>query len=200
MVREIPMRALVALLVLGSTLLGACGSGPANVRPDDAERLAPATLYPLALGHVWSYDIDTQTGSHTLSVTRVVNVIGDRVEVSSNGGDPIVYERRAEGLYRSATETWLLHAPIRDGSEWPAPNGATARVTDADETIEVNAGRFEGCVRVEETGSENDRTVITVYCPEVGPVYVESSMELTTSAVPVRVVGRLLGYAFEATE
>ena len=69
----------------------------------------------------------------------------------------------------------------------PSSDGSTSA------RIEVPAGRFEGCVRIEETGGEANKYVQTVYCPRIGPVFVETRMELTLTEAPASVVGRLRG-------
>jgi len=123
----------------------------------------------------------------------VIAHIGSRIEVTS-GGDPVVYELRDDGIFRPGSGTWLLKAPVREGAEWPSSGGMVARVTSTQATVETPNEAFSGCVRVEETGGEGDRYVQTVYCPGIGPVYLESRMTLTTSEVPVRVIARMLGY------
>ena len=60
-------------------------------------------------------------------------------------------------------------------------------------SIEVPAGQFTDCVRIEEDGGEDQKTVETVYCPGIGPVYVETSMQLTMTEQPPRIIGRLMG-------
>ncbi|MCS6800156.1 MAG: hypothetical protein NZ898_16820 [Myxococcota bacterium] len=188
-----------ALAVLAAAI-GAtgCGAGTTARQAPPVDATDPRVLYPLARGHVWSYDIDTGTGTPTLSVTRVVRDDGRRVEVSNNGGPPVVYERRPQGLHRVASDTWLLRAPVRRGERWPAPGGMTAEVTADGLRVEVPAGRFEGCVRVEERGGEEGRHIRTTYCPHVGPVIVESELALATSPEPVRVRARLLGWSFDS--
>lgn len=182
-------RTLVALVLL----FAACGPATPEAEEPAGDPLAPRRLYPLAEGYVWSYDIDTGPGEPTLAITRVTAVIDARVEVSS-GGDPIVYELRDEGIFQPATDTWLLKAPVREGAEWSAAGGRIARVTSTSETIEVPAGRFDGCVRVEEGGGDAGKLVTTVYCPDVGPVYLEVQQQLVTTEAPVRAVSRMLGY------
>lgn len=173
--------------------LAACGPSTPDAEEPGGDPFDPHRLYPLAEGHVWSYNVDTGTGEPTLAITRVISHVGTRIEVSS-GGDPVVYEIRDEGIFRPGTATWLLRAPVREGAEWPSSGGMVARVTSTQATVETPAGSFEGCVRVEESGGEGDRYVQTVYCPGIGPVYLESRMTLTTSEMPVRVIAQMLGY------
>lgn len=182
------------LSVVTTTLLAvACGPSTPEAAEPEADRFHPHNLYPLAEGNVWSYNVDTGTGENTLAITRVISRVEDRVEVTS-GGDPVVYQIRDEGIFRPGSDTWLLKAPVREGAEWPSSQGMTARVTSTQATVETPAGSFEGCVRVEEAGGDAERFVQTVYCPGIGPVFLESRMQLATSPTPVRVIGRMLGH------
>jgi hypothetical protein len=184
------------LLLILTLLITACGGSTTGVSGPQLDPLDPANLYPLATGNVWAYDIDTglEDDLPVLGQTRVVAQEGDRFEVSNNRSDPVIYEVRPEGIYRSQNGSWLLRAPIRLGAEWQAPLGATAHVTSITEEVDTPAGHFDDCVRVEETGGPSGRETATVYCPGVGPVYLEAVMESRLTRQSVRVVVRLRGY------
>ncbi len=184
------MKHLFASLLL---LAAACGGTQTTEEGPREDLHAPDNLYPLGEGYVWSYQVDNGI-EQVLGVAQVTAVIGPRVEVSALGGEPFVYERRLpEGIYRPASSTWLLKAPIVVGAEWPAPSGRTAHVASVSQHIEVPAGAFDDCVRIEEDGGEDQKTVKTIYCPGIGPVYVETSMALTMTEQPPRIIGRLMG-------
>jgi len=174
-------------------LFSACGGAGGQVRAEEIDRLAPEVLYPLHEGNVWSYNVDTGTDMPTLAITRVVRRDGTRVEVSS-GSDPVIYELRDGGIFKSGTGTWLLRAPIAQGEAWPSAQGMTATVVSIEEAVEVRAGQFEGCVVVEEAG--DDRHIRTTYCPEVGPVVVDSHVQLGTREAHVR--AELLGSSLQS--
>ncbi|MEM9190456.1 MAG: hypothetical protein AAGF12_14820 [Myxococcota bacterium] len=189
---SIPTLALGLALGLTFGLMG-CGGAQEASRGLDPERFAPHNLYPLQEGNVWSYNVDTGSELPALAITRVIATIGSRIEVSS-GGDPIVYEKRGEGIYRPASDTWLLQSPIQEGAEWPSTGGRTARVTSVTASVETPAGEFTDCVRVEEGGGDDGKSINTVYCPGVGPVFLETQMQLTMTERPARVIARLLGW------
>ena len=130
-----------------------------------------------------------------LAQSRVSASDGHIVRVSQNGGSALRYELRPEGIYRPDQGVWLLKAPVRVGASRPSASGRTAHVVSVQDRVEVPAGRFQGCVRVEERGGGDGRRITTVYCPDVGPVWVESVVELPAAGRSVRVVARLLGYA-----
>lgn len=179
--------------------LAACGG--AQEAGDGDEAIDPARLYPLSEGNVWTYDVDTGVDLSALGISRVVDVQGSRVTVENNGSsqDAIVYELRPEGIFRVASETWLLRRPIEVGATWPATGGREARVTAIDESVEVGAGTFEGCVVVVESepGGEGaspsgtGQRVETVYCPDVGPVIVDTQIATEISGQTVTVRGEL---------
>lgn len=179
--------------------LSACGGPPPRAEVPRGDRLAPTTLYPMLAGAQWVYDV--QTGGDeppTLGIFEVTDVDGARRSIANNRGmdargrvtygDAAVYEVGPEGILHVASETWVLRAPLREGASWPAMGGRTARVVDLDATVAVTAGRYEHCVSVEETGGEDGRIIQTVYCPEVGPVLMESRMDsrLTLRAMAAR--------------
>lgn len=180
------------LLVL--TLTG-CGGAQAGTGSGEGDHLAPQSLYPLAEGNVWSYNVRVPGEAlPTLHVQRVTSVRGSQVEVRSWSDRKERYELREEGVYRPRHEGWLLRAPVRVGAGWPSSASRTARVTSVRERVEVPAGVFDGCVRVEETANRARVSTDTVYCPGVGPVYVESSLRADTAGKAIHTVGELLGY------
>ncbi len=179
-------------LLLVLLLLVGCG-GPST--PAAREPLTARRLYPLQRGLVWSYNVDTGLGEPpTLAISQVVTAEGDRFEVQNNRSEAVVYERRPEGIYRPASGTWLLRDPIEVGAHWEAPGGRTARITSVDERVATPSQQFDECVRVEEVGGEDGRVIATVYCPDVGPVLVESRMRAALTGRDATVRALLLGY------
>lgn len=175
-------------------LLAACG-GAQSASSGGKDRLSVERLYPLREGSVWTYDVETGDGPPALAITRVVSSSGGRAEVSS-GGAPITYEQRADGLYRSDREVYVLKLPLRVGASWDAGQGVTAEVLELDKKVSTTAGEFSGCVEVRESAGAGQKVVRTVFCPDVGPVEVESSLSLAVSGGSARVVAKLRGYDF----
>lgn len=163
-----------ALLVLAALILStfALGCGPSRTARDLGPRNA-RSLYPMADGYTWTYDIDTETEMNNLGITRVTNVVGDRVEITTDASETRNYELRVDGIYRTDRDIWLLRDPIAVGTEWPSSGGRTARITSVTETVDVFAGHYEDCVAVREEGGDGAQTIQTVYCQGVGPVIVE---------------------------
>jgi len=176
-------------------LLAGCGGaqspGPSGPGP---EAYAPANLYPLGEGYVWSHEHDDGIPDtpHATAVSRVIRHDGERYEVS-NGSSSDSFEVRPGGIYQLGRSAWVLKAPIEVGATWPASGGRTARVTSLDERVEVPAGRFEACARIEESGGDAGLSVVTIFCPGVGPVWTQVTQHSDLGGAPVEVVARLLG-------
>ena len=179
-------------LALPLLLLIACGGSQSGGASEDID---PHRLYPLRSGNVWTYDVDTGVDLPVLGISRVVEVEGNRVSVTNNDSPPILYELRPEGIYRVTSDTWLLRRPIEVGATWASAGGREAKVTAVDEQVEVTAGTFEHCVRVEE--SDERQVTQTVYCPDVGPVVVDTQTGMELSGQTARVRGELRAYMLE---
>jgi hypothetical protein len=188
------IRPRLSLLFMLSVLSAACHTGPAAHAGSDT-RLRIDRLYPMRAGSVWTYDVDTGAGPPTLAITRVTSSAEGRAEVSS-GGPPIVYEQREEGLYRADRGGYVLKLPLTQGARWDAGQGTTAELVDVEKHVVTPAGEFSGCIEVVEQGGETPKLVRTVFCPDVGPVELESSIALEVSGNSARVLARLRGYDF----
>jgi hypothetical protein len=173
-------------------LLAACHRSHGNANTND--RLSPERLYPLRQGAVWSYDVDTGAGLPILAITRVIKAEDKHVEIAV-GREPIVYERRVEGLFRPDRDAYVLLAPIRTGETWDAGGGARAEVRTVEKDVTTPAGEFHGCAEIVESGGSGGKVTRTVFCPDVGPVEVESSMPMPQAGGEIaRVVARLRGF------
>lgn len=181
-------------LLIAALTIASCASGPmaSGRKPAD---LSPRSLYPLHEGAAWSYDVDAGDGeASVLATTRVIRVQGTSVEVQS-GQAVLRYAFLPDGIQRVDGGTFLLRAPVALGSEWPAGLNTQARVTAVDQLLQTPAGNFESCVVVTEQGGDSGRKVTTSYCPGVGPVRVDSEMEVRGKLL--RVTATLRGYSLE---
>lgn len=173
-------------------LLAACGGGATQ---NGAGPLTAAELYPLGEGHVWSYDVETGVGPNALAISRVINQAGNTYEVRNDGGEGMTYEVREDGIFKPATGTYLLRAPFDVGETWDAGGGRTARIAAVDLDVDVPAGRFDRCVRVEETGGGDGREIATTYCPGVGVTMLEAGMTTQLSGMRASVHAKLRAYS-----
>jgi hypothetical protein len=181
------------LLALAA-LLSACATTGTGTQGTN-EPLTAARLFPMIEGAVWSYHIDTGTALPALGILRVVRVAGNSAALAPDGGEETRYERLPEGIRIEGTDEWVLHEPIAVGTGWTGRGARRARISEIGVRVEVSAGVYEGCVKVEELGAENRIDQSTVYCPDVGPVIVSSSTTTDITHEHVVVRADLLGYA-----
>lgn len=182
--------------VLSSMLWVALAYGCAgrSSMPSEPRAVSVLDLYPLVKGNAWSYDIDTGESSTTLAVTRVEAYDGRIAEVRT-ASSTIVYEVRPEGIYVPSENAWVIRAPLRVGATWLGRGGREARVIATAVTADTPAGNFERCVDVLEQGGKLELEVRTVYCPNVGPVIVTSTMRSHVSERALTVSARLRGFS-----
>ncbi|NOY92783.1 MAG: hypothetical protein GXP55_16460 [Deltaproteobacteria bacterium] len=177
--------------------LGGCAEPTHVESANDVDLLAPTTLYPLADGNIWTYDIDTETGLPSLGIMRVVSGDGRNFVVQQDGASRALhYEVRPDGIFRTDFDVYLLKAPIAVGAEWPAPSGRTARVTSVTERIDTPEGTLEGCVRVDEEGGDADRFISTTFCPRIGIARMQSGLRARLTGMTARVTSVLRAHAF----
>jgi hypothetical protein len=179
-------------IAIGLWLAG-CHAGAAKHAGD--AKLTIERLYPLRAGSVWSYDVETGEGPPTLAITRVTSAENGSAQVSS-GGAPITYEQRSDGLFRADRGAYTLKEPLVVGTRWDVGQGGSAEITAVGAHASTLAGEFDGCLEVRESEPASQKQVRTVFCPDVGPVEVESTIALQVSARGARVVAKLRGYDF----
>ena len=186
------MKALQHLLALVATCgLAACGGAQSG---GASQTLTAHDLYPMEVGGVWSFDLDTGFGPPVLGVMRVESVDGTRVTIRNNGDQVTTYERRPEGIYHVESESWLLHDPIAVGESWPSAGGRQAQIQSVDASASTPAGDFTGCALVEETGGEDGRVIHTTYCLGRGMVEQRAAMRMEMTGSEAAVSVKLRGY------
>jgi hypothetical protein len=176
-------------------VLACCACGGAAAQGGASSALTIDRLYPLRPGSVWTYDVDTGEGLPVLAITRVLSAAGGKIEVSS-GADSLHYEQRPEGLFRTDAGSFLLRTPIRAGATWQGNQGAQVEITRVDARASTPGGDFANCVEVVESAGATEKRVRTVFCPDVGPVEIESSLHIQLTGKSTRVIARLRGYDF----
>ena len=154
-----------------------------------------ATLYPLHEGAAWSYDVDSGDGQPLLAVARVLRVREGVAEVL-NGQSLLRYRVLPAGLERADRSGFLLKPPFVENASWPSGPETVARIVALHQPLNSAAGSFRECVVVEERNTGSGQTVVTTYCPGVGPARVVSEMEVRGHAL--RVTATLRGFATDA--
>jgi hypothetical protein len=172
----------------------ACAGGSAGPLRTAAADLTPTSLYPLRVGYAWSYDVDAGDNQPVLATARVLRVNEGVVDVQS-GQEVRHYTLVPEGIRRDQG-SFLLRAPIVAGSHWRSGPDSEAHVIALGQTVETQSGAFRACVVIDEKHPGSGQQVTTTYCPGVGPVRIESQMEVRGRVVRVRAV--LRGFTGEA--
>jgi hypothetical protein len=158
----------------------AAPEGPRPPPPEDAQE-----YYPFEPGWKWAYDVD-RAGERILAVTSVQERQPNTV-VLRTGGETMRYDVSPAGIARAATfgesskrsnsNDFLIKSPVHSGSTW-AIEGGTATITAVGASVTVSAGTFANCLVVEEARTSPPRLVRTTYAPGIGPVALESLVQL----------------------
>lgn len=181
------------LALCASFVFAACGGGHV-AQPSAAADLSPQALYPLEKGWAWSYDVDAGEGQTVLATARVLRSEAGSVAVQS-GQEVLNYQLAPEGIAREHG-FFLLRAPITASAAWQSGPDTQARVAALGERVTTPAGSFESCVTVREDHPGSGQQVTTTYCPGVGPVRIDSQMQVRGRTVSVHAT--LRGFTAEA--
>lgn len=76
-----------------------------------------------------------------------------------------------------ATGGWLLKTPLEEGATFKGQFGEV-KIASITRSIQVPAGKFEGCIETVEESQIAQRRVTTVFCPKVGIVSLEAEGKL----------------------
>lgn len=172
-----------------------CASGPRAGGDAAPLAITPATLYPLQVGYAWSYDVDSGDGQPVLATARVLRADAQTADVQSGQGVQH-FTITPEGISRAGQAGFfLLHAPLTADSRWASGPEAEAQLVALGQQVTTPAGVFEGCVVIREQHTTG-QDVSTTYCPGVGPVRIESRMQVRGQRVAV--IATLRGYSAQA--
>ncbi len=173
-----------------SLLVLSCAGTPARPPatggppPEDARQ-----YYPLEPGWRWAYDVErgSEGGAEQILAVYSVKERSGTTAVLEAGGETIRYEVLEAGIARLAAapeadkragaQDFLLRSPIRAGARWPIADG-TATVTAVGRSVTVPAGTFANCVTIEEAKDTPPRLIRTTYAPAVGPVMIDSLVQI----------------------
>jgi hypothetical protein len=123
---------------------------------------------PLRDGFVLSYWVWTIASPEREQVIfRVERHSPERASLHT--GDRVQRLELEQNGVRLLQGGYLLAAPLSLGAEWTGPVGRV-RVTALDVSVDVDAGRFVGCLETTEVGgsASDAREITTRYCPDVG--------------------------------
>ncbi|HET6336310.1 MAG TPA: hypothetical protein VFG30_23975 [Polyangiales bacterium] len=187
----------LTLLAAAIIALSACAGTASQVRSGPPDQ-SPKSLYPLAAGYAWSYDVETEGSPPVLAVARVARFDSGVASVVTGPEAEQRYAVTDVGIQRVGQPGFLLKAPIALGAIWESGADTNARVASVSEQVSTTAGNFAACVVVEEQNHTSGQAVKTTYCPGVGPALVVSQMEVRGQLLTV--TARLRGFSVESAE
>ncbi|MBN2191613.1 MAG: hypothetical protein JW751_02255 [Polyangiaceae bacterium] len=187
-------RGLTAAVVL------ACSVGCRGAEPPAATAPAPpaapaeyAPYAPLADGNVLSYVTESdQSSERGLVVLQVRRPHSGLVELDDGGHVERLY-LEPDGLRYAAGGHWLK-LPLQVGACWAGRAGEVC-ITSIDDTVEVPAGSFSGCLSTIEaaSGGGPETRTRTVFCRDVGMVLLEVERRSDGEVVRERALLRYYG-------
>jgi len=195
------LRAPSLVLFAAISSLGACvtpavtPAAPAATTASPAEPpLRARDLYPLAVGHAWTYESVSGGVSEQVTV-RVLRESGGYF-VDSNGG---ALRHDATGL--RDPNRYLLREPLVAGTKWTSvqslQSSESYEVVEADRPCTVPAGTFARCVRVRgATRLDEKRSLVSTwtYAEGVGLVELRTSLESAGQPPKPQVEARLVKF------
>jgi hypothetical protein len=164
-------------VLLGALLVSAaCATAP-SAQPAQAAA-APVTdlsrLIPLTDNTVFSYETYIEdTNEHGLAVFEIKRPRPELAELSVAGQVRKRYYFEQGGV-RSGHGGYLLKLPLSLNAQWTGDDGQV-KVTAVDQSIDVPAGKFSGCLQTVEQAQLGaaTRKTTTVFCPGVGITVLE---------------------------
>jgi hypothetical protein len=124
---------------------------------------------PLENNTVFSYETYIEdTNEHGLAVFEIARPRPELAELSIAGQVRKRYYFEPAGV-RSGHGGYLLKSPLSLNSQWTGDDGQVT-VTSVNESVDVPAGKFSGCIKTVEQAKlpGATRTTTTVFCPGVG--------------------------------
>ncbi|MBI4703590.1 MAG: hypothetical protein HY744_20960 [Deltaproteobacteria bacterium] len=193
-------RSLVRVLALALLVAGCAPAPPAQGpgAPRATSSLTSGTaaerFFPLRDGYVYHYVTETGEGQG-LVVARAVRLDATHGELRLPNVVRSVEYLPDGVMVRSGRElpAYLLKLPLAAGTQWRSARGAVVRIAAVDLPVQVQAGRFTGCVQtIEERGGDQPLRLATTYCPDTGIVLLEATsgaelerMELKSFGPPI---------------
>jgi hypothetical protein len=192
------------LQVLGVLALSAagasCAAPPAVQAPAPAAPVTELSRFvPFENNSVLSYETYIEdTNERGILVFEIRRPRPELVELSVAGQVRKRYYFEP-GAVRGAQGGYLLKAPLTANAEWQGEDGRV-KVTAVDQSVDVPAGKFAGCIQTVEEAklAAATRTTTTMFCPGVGITTLQIEGEQEGTSVLQRIVLKSFGPRFNA--
>lgn len=170
---------------MGAALFGcsAAPSPPADDKflgpPDGARGVTSNTpverYFPLVDGTLYNYRTTAEDGDPGILVLRARRIDATHGEMLYKNGRRKRFSYTEAGVTIEPLGSFVLAAPVREGTAFRGQNGCPARIEGVGVVIDVKAGQYRDCVRVVELCS-GDRKIryTTTLCPDVGIVVMDA--------------------------
>lgn len=171
-----------------------------------APKAAPSTVIteldrflPLQGDTVFSYQSYIEdTNERGLVIFEIRRPRPELAEISIAGQVRKRYYFEPGGV-RSGQGGYLLRSPLQLNSEWTGDDGKV-KVTSIDQSVDVPAGKFSGCLQTIEEArlAQATRKTTTIFCPGVGITVLEIAAEEGATSVLQRLTLKSFGPRFRA--
>lgn len=204
-VRHIAVLAVVTSCTPAATQERVNTDPPAEARREHVSSGFPVErLFPLVDGHIYNYaKRTTEAGAASEGDTAMLIATVARIDPSRGelrmAGSTRYFEYAKDGLQVMSAVTgarmYVLKWPPAMGERWHGEHQGKVEVTAIDQTVNVRAGSFSGCVTVVEARrGDIPARFETTFCPDVGIVALhaasgnlEEHAELVSFGPPVAI-------------
>ncbi|MFN0061664.1 MAG: hypothetical protein ACKVPX_04005 [Myxococcaceae bacterium] len=172
--------------VLSVLVVSTLGLGCAGAKSAQGVAAGPPVkdLYPLAVGHAWTYDVELLGEKRQLNVEIVKQAEGFFVD---NQGAKL----RTDSTGVRDTQRYLLREPLHEGRKWMNVLSPSVtehyQVTSVGRTCRTPAGEFLECVAVESRTRANENGILVnrmTFATGVGLVESEVDLESAGKRIP----------------
>jgi len=163
------MRSRILALISSGMFAGCASPPPPKAQAANAPVTEVSRFAPFENNTVFSYETYIEdTNERGILVFEIRRPRPELAELSVAGQVRKRYYFEPDGI-RSSLGGYLLKAPLAANATWQGDDGPV-RVAAVNESLDLPAGKFEGCIKTVEQAKLGaaTRTTTTDFCPGVG--------------------------------